>query len=597
VSLGHRRLSILDLTPAGRNPLCNEDGSVWVVHNGEVYNFRELREELEDCGHTFRSLTDTEVIVHAYEEWGTDCVERLNGMFAFAVWDAPRRRLLLARDRLGIKPLYFVERHGRFAFASEVKALLECPLVERGVDPQALFHYLGYEFVPGSRTMFAGVCRLPPGHKLVIEPGSEARVERYWDFSFHPKSELSRTEAEAHLRDLLRRSVERRLQADVPIGVFLSGGLDSSTLVALMAERMDEAIPTFTIAYPDASFSELPYAKVVAERFHTDHQVLMIEGLTPETLKRAVWQLDEPMTDLSAVPFYLICEKARRHVTVALSGEGGDESLAGYDRFKASRMERMLRFAPLSLRKSLVHPFVHALSDRPQKKGAVNSLKRFVEGCELPADGGAMRWQYFLRPEHVTQLFRPEFLRAVETGPFSPMHPVTARTDAVDPLDREIYEDLTFTMPESVLMKVDKMSMAHALEVRVPFLDHELIEFLATLPPSWKLDGFETKAILRSALSGILPPEIARRGKQGYSLPVKNWLRGEMRDLLVSSLESSVLVREHLQLEFVRQLIDEHMARRANHNHILWALLNAALWHERFIEERALPDAVAEAAP
>jgi len=516
-------------------------------------------------------------------------------MFAFCVWDAPRRRLLLARDRIGIKPLYYAAEGGRFAFASEAKALLECPMVERTVDRQALFHYLGYEFAPGSQTMFAGIHKLPPAHRLIFELGSEPRVERYWDLSFQPKTELSRTEAEARMRELLRQSVERRLQADVPVGVFLSGGLDSSTLVALMAERMDEQIPTFTIAYPDASFSELPYAEVVAREFNIDHQVLMIEGLTPATIQRVVWQLDEPMTDLSAMPFFLICEQARRQVTVALSGEGCDEALAGYDRFKASRLDRALRFIPASLRRGMIHPLVHALSDRPEKKGAVNMLKRFVEGCELPPDGGAMRWQYFLRPEHVPLLFRPEFLEAVDTEPFAPMRSVTARCDARDALDREIYEDLAFTMPESLLMKVDKMSMAHGLEVRVPFLDHELVEFFASLPPIWKLDGFETKAIMRTAFADILPREIVGRGKQGYSLPVKNWLREEMRGFLSETLERSLLVREHLHVEFVRQLIDEHMARSANHNHILWALLNAALWHERFIEGLE-PPVAAEAA-
>jgi asparagine synthase (glutamine-hydrolysing) len=595
VSLGHRRLSILDLSRAGRNPLPNEDRTVWVLHNGEVYNYRELRKALEERGHAFRSHTDTEVIVHAYEEWGDDCVERLTGMYAFCVWDAPRRRLLLVRDRLGIKPLYYLVRDGRLAFASEIKALLECPLAERAVDRQALFHYLGYEFVPGPRTMFAGIRKLPPGHRLVLELGREPRVERYWDVSFEPKTGLTRPEAEAHLRELLGRVVERHLQSDVPLGVFLSGGLDSSTLVALMAERSETPIPSFTIAYPDASFSEVPYAEIVAKRFRLDHRLLTIEGLTPATLQRAVWHLDEPMTDLSTVPFYLICEQARRHATVAVSGEGGDESLAGYDRFVASRIERALRVVPLALRRRLVHPFVHALSDRPEKKGAVNLLKRFVEGCELPPDGGAMRWQYFLRPEHVEPLFAPDLLAEVERAPFAPMHPATARCDARHPLDREIYEDLAFTLPDSVLMKVDKMSMAHALEVRVPFLDHEFVEFLAALPPSWKLRRLETKAILRTALADLLPPEILRRGKQGYSLPVKNWLREDMRGFLVDCLERSVLIREHLRIDFVRRLVEEHMALRANHNHVLWALLNASLWHERFVEERSRPEA-AEAA-
>jgi asparagine synthase (glutamine-hydrolysing) len=583
-SIGHRRLSILDLSPAGHNPMPNEDGSVQVVHNGEIYNYRDLRKELEQLGHRFRSHTDTEVIVHAYEEWGPACVERFLGMFAFCVHDVARGRLFLARDRLGVKPLYYAARSGRFAFASEIKALLECPLVPREVDPQALFHYLGFEFVPAERTLFAGVRKLPPGHRLLVERDGVPRIERWWDVSFEPKAELSRPDAEARLRELLRVAVERRLQADVPVGVFLSGGIDSSTLVALMAERMTDPIPTFTIAYADESFSELPYAEIVARRFRLDHHVLHVDPVTPEVLEHAVWILDEPMTDLSAVPFYLICQRARREVTVALSGEGGDESFAGYDRFRASRLERRLGFLPRGLRRRALHPLVHALSDRPEKKGPVNMLKRFVEGSELPEEGGAMRWQYFLAPRLVSRLFRPEVLARIDVAPFAPMRPHAARCDARDPLDREIYLDLAFTMPDSVLMKVDKMSMAHALEVRVPFLDHELVEFVASLPPAWKLDGLETKAILRTALRGLLPPEILGRGKQGYSLPVKNWLREEMRGYLEAVLRRSKLVREFLEPAFVDELMGEHVARRANHNHLLWALLNAALWHERFIE-------------
>jgi len=583
ITLGHRRLSIIDLSEQGRQPMTNEDGSLQLVFNGEIYNFVELRETLIKQGHRFSSQADSEVILHGYEEWGDDCLQHLRGMFALALWDRNQQRLLVARDRLGIKPLYYYHRAGRFAFASEIKGLLAIPEIPREVNRQALYDYLGYEFVPSPATMFAGIYKLPPGHLLEFSQG-RLDVRPYWDLTF-TSNWTAPDEAVEALRDLLRDTVRLHLISDVPLGVFLSGGLDSSTLVALMRSLGVTPLRTFSIGYPDPSFSELPYAQMVAERFETDHQVLMIPEVTSEDLEAAVWHLDEPMTDLSALPLFLVCREARKHVTVCLSGEGGDEIFAGYDRFRASKFDHYYRRLPEWLREKIIYRALERLPDQPQKKGAINVLKRFIEGSHLPLEGGHLRWQYFGSPDWEKFLFKEEFRQAVSMDPFGPIRAHQDRCPATDRLNREIYLDLKFVMPDSVLMKVDKMSMAHALEIRVPFLDHRVVEFAAGLPSDWKLKGFETKAIFRKALKGLLPETIVGRGKQGYSLPIKNLLREGLKEYMVARLNESPIIRETMHLPFLNRLIRDHLDRVQNYNHLLWALINLSVWHQKFFEQ------------
>jgi asparagine synthase (glutamine-hydrolysing) len=587
ISLAHRRLSIIDLSDHGRQPMFNEDRSVALVFNGEIYNFQELRDELLAKGHTFASRSDSEVIVHAYEEYGAGCLQRLRGMFAFAIWDRSRRSLLLARDRIGIKPLYFYERGGRLAFASEIKALLEDPAVPRTLNHQAFYDYLGFEFVPAPDTFFEGISKLPAGHCLEWRDG-RAEVRPYWDLTFDSAA-CPRTydEAVERLRALLEEAVSSHLISDVPLGVFLSGGLDSSAIVAMMRRHITGPLRTFTVGYADKTFSELDYAKRVADTFQTEHHVLMLDDVTPEIVERGLWHLDEPMTDLSAIPLYLACREARKHITVCLSGEGGDEIFAGYDRYKASRIDGWYRrCVPGAVRRGLVGPLVTGLRDRPQKKGAVNFLKRFIEGSLLPTEGEHLRWQYFLNPDIAQRLFTPAFQHTLRMEPFRLVRAYSARCKTGDRLNRELYLDTRFMMTDSVLMKVDKMSMAHALEVRVPLLDHAFVEFNATLPGEWKLKGLTTKRIFRSALEGILPHDIVHRGKQGYSLPVKNLLRGRMKDYMVHLLNDSPLLREHCDMTFINRLIREHVCLTHNHNHVLWGLMNVAIWHNTFLTPR-----------
>ncbi len=583
ISLGHRRLSIIDLSDHGRQPMQNEDGNVQLAFNGEIYNYRDLRPALEQKGHVFASDTDSEVIIHAYEEYGADCLGKLRGMFAFAIWDATKQRLFVARDRIGIKPLYYYYHAGQLIFASEIKSILENPSVPRDLNHQALYDYIGFEFVPAPATMFRNIMKLPAGHHLTHEKG-DIRIERYWDLSLAPsRNPISYDDAIEQQRELLDHAVKSHLMSDVPLGVFLSGGLDSSALVAMMRRHITGRLQTFTIGYKDKTFGELPYAQQVADVFETDHQVLMIDDdLKPDYVERALWHLDEPMTDLSSVPLFLVCEQAKKHVTVCLSGEGGDESYAGYDRFKASRLNRMFSVIPGPLRRQIISPLVGALPDQAQKKGAINMLKRFVEGSTLPAEGHHLRWQYFTNAKQDAELFNADFKDKAEFDTFRLLRPYLERCDADDIVNREIYLDMRFMMPDSVLMKVDKMSMASSLEVRVPLLDHVLVEFIASLPGSWKLKGMRTKHVFRSALEGMLPDNIVNRGKQGYSLPVKHLLRGQLKDYMIDLFDQSDIIKNTIEPRTLKRLIDEHLTMRHNHNHVLWALMNTAIWQRRF---------------
>jgi len=583
VSLGHRRLSIIDLSENGRQPMFNEDGSVVLVFNGEIYNFVELRDELKAKGHVFSSRSDSEVIIHAYEEWGLESIGRLRGMFGYALYDLKNRRLLLVRDRIGIKPIYYRYDKGRFSFASEIKAILEDPNVERRVNYQALYDYLGFEFVPSPQTMFDGIHKLPAGHYLLLEE-DRISVEQYWDLSLKPDESIkSFADAVDKMREHLDYAVRSHLVSDVPLGVFLSGGLDSSCIVALMRKHISGSLKTFTIGYEDETFSELDYAEIVAKHCDTDHRVLMLDTLRPEYVEQTLYHLDEPMTDLSTVPLYLLCKQAREHVTVCLSGEGADESFAGYDRFKASRLNRWFNIMPGFIRREVIGSLVGKLPDQPQKKGAINMLKRFVEGSNLDSGGEHLRWQYFLNRKLEDNLFGDSLKRAVNLDPFWQVRKYSDRCDAGDDaLNREIYLDMRFMMTDSVLMKVDRMSMASSLEIRVPLLDHVLVEYMASLPGNWKLNKLTTKYIFRSALEGMLPEKVVYRGKQGYSLPVKHLLRGDLHDYMIELLHDSSLIREQMDVSYIDTLIDEHCSMKQNHNHILWALINIAIWHNRF---------------
>jgi asparagine synthase (glutamine-hydrolysing) len=584
VTLGHRRLSIIDLTEAGRQPMANEDGTIQVVFNGEIYNYEEIKADLEAKGHVFRGHCDTEVIVHGYEEYGFDIVHKFIGMFAFALWDAKKKRLWLVRDRIGIKPLYYYFKNGRLVFGSEIKCILEDPQVPRQVNHAALYAYLGFEFVPAPQTAFEGIHKIPAGHWAVLENG-QFRVEEYWDLKM-PERGVVRSEGEMveRIRELIDDAVRLRLISDVPLGAFLSGGLDSSTIVAMMAKHWPGKVKTFTIGFPDKTFSELDYAQTVADHFGTEHRVLIIDEMDEASVEKSIWHLDEPMTDLSSIPLMFICQKAKEYVTVCLSGEGGDEVFVGYDRFKAAKIAGFFNVLPKWFRHGLVGKWAKGLEDRPEKKGPVNMFKRFVEGSLLPEEAMHLRWQYFMDPRLEEHLFTPGYKAQVPFDPFARVREYNAKCTSKDRVNQQAYLDTRFMMTDSVLMKADKMSMASALEIRVPLLDHRLVEYVGTIPGNQKLRGMTTKYIFRKALEGILPKEIIWRGKQGYSLPVKNLLRTQLKDFMVALLHESPLIREDFDVAFVDRLIDEHLSMKQNHNHVLWGLMNIAIWHRRFFK-------------
>ncbi len=581
-SLGNARLSILDLSARGNQPMSGSDGKKWIVYNGEVYNFPQIKKELQSKGYKFNSNTDTEVVLKSYEEYGTKCLEKFNGMFAFAIWDEEKKELFLARDRIGIKPLYYYFKDGKFIFGSEIKSILEADSIKKEINMQSMYYYLGYEFVPAPETMFKNIYKLRQGHYAIFKNG-DLKITKYWDLKFKPEI-TDEYEAMDRIFNTLEASVKRRLISDVPLGVFLSGGLDSSTVVGFVSRLYPKKVQTFSIGYRDKTFSELPYAKIVSDFFGTEHNVLMIDSISPDEIEKSLYHLDEPMTDLSTIPFYLICHKAREKVKVCLSGEGGDEMFLGYDRLKAARMNRYYNIFPSFFRKKIVAPLILKLPDQPQKKGAINILKRFIEGTLYPEEVGAMRWQYFLNSKIEQNIFNESARSQISFNPFDPIYYFSRSCNSDLWIDKDTYVDIKLTMTDSVLMKVDKMSMATSLEVRVPFLDHELAELCASIPANLKLHKFTTKYILRKTLKkyDFLPKNIIYRGKQGYSLPIKNWLREELKDYMIDLLKNSPIIKENFNNPYISDLIKEHLELKHNHNHILWALINLSLWYKKF---------------
>ena len=577
VSLGHTRLSIIDLSENGRQPMSNETGTVWVVYNGEIYNHRELRQFLEKKGHVFRSGSDTEVIVHAYEQFGTEFVSRLTGMFGLAVWDTSNNRLILARDRLGLKPVYYYYRDGKFVFASEIKSILCDSSVRREINPQALFDLVGYEFVPAPNTLLKNTFKLMPGCLLIFENNGPPRITRYWNLEekdIDPSGEA--------LLELLSGVSGEHLMSDVPLGAFLSGGIDSSTIVHFLSSAIDTQLRTFSLGYRESTFSEFQYAKKVSDYYNTQHRELMIRPVDINVIDKSIWHLDEPNTDPSNMPFMLICEQASRFVKVCLSGDGGDELLMGYDRFRASKASYLMDKIPIPFRRWLYQSAIDTLPDDDQKKGFRNILKRFLQGAVLEPHGEHIRWQYFLNPGHHEMLFKADLLDQVDADYF---RPVRMLADGAPPERgrREQFYELQTILPDSVLMKVDKMSMAFGLEIRPPFLDHRVVEYCYSLPTAMKLKGFNTKWLLKKAMKNLLPDGIAYRKKQGFSFPMKNWMRGELKDLFWSELSGSSFLAEYFNTQFIARIWQEHQRKVQNHSHVLWNLLNISLWAKLYM--------------
>ena len=581
VGLGMRRLSIIDLA-GGQQPIYNEAGDMAIVFNGEIYNHRSLRTELQARGHVFRTQADTEVILHAYEEYGVDCPKKLNGMFGLAIWDSGRQRLFLARDRLGVKPLHYYLDDDLFVFGSEIKSLLQYSGVARRVNAKALDNFLTFEYIPSPLSIFDRIAKLPQGHYLLLEAG-RITIKPYWQLGYRAdqRDEGSLTE---EFLSLFHDAVKIRLMSEVPLGAFLSGGLDSSSIVAMMARSSNRPVKTFSIGFSDSTYNELPYARAVAQHFSTEHYE---EIITPDAVRlteRIVGQLDEPFGDFSVFPTLMVSEMARKGVTVILSGDGGDELLAGYDTYLADRLARRVARLPLWLRRNVLEPAVFSWPPTEKKKGLINKSRRFLEGMRLPAALQHARWMIFLQQAEKERLYSPEFRSSLkDQDPYDFILEKFSACGSSSALDQQQYTDIMTYLVDDILVKVDRMSMLVSLEARTPFLDYRLVEFCATLPPSMRLAGRQTKYILKKAMHGILPEMILHRGKEGFSIPIKQWMKRELRPMMEEYLsERRLRDSGEFQPGYIQRLMQEHLDGRENHSHRLWALMMYQMWRERF---------------
>jgi len=598
VGLGHRRLSIIDLRPEGRQPMANEDGSVRIVFNGEIYNFKEHREWLLSRGHRFKSRTDTEVIIHLYEEMGVECLKLLRGMFAFAIWDEGKRLLFIARDRLGKKPLYYRFDECRFMFASEIKALLAHPSVGAEPDPAAINHYLAFGYVPGTQSAFKGIQKLPPAHYLTLCQG-RIETHRYWRVHYLPKFEIDEREACEQIIQRLKEAVRLRMISDVPLGAFLSGGIDSSAVVAMMAQLSSKPVKTFSIGFNEPRYDERNYAREIARRFETEHYEFTVLPDTIDVLDKLVWHYDEPYADSSALPTYYLCKLAREHVTVALNGDAGDENFAGYPKYLMNAIAERARRSPAWARRTtgLVAALGATLFSPDQmiaKK--LRALKYTLE--TEPVLGVAQRMMNF-NAQGRRMLYSIDFAATVNQGaPEEMISELYYQTDADNVVDRSLGIDLSLYLPYDLLVKVDVASMAVGLEARSPMVDHEFVEFVARLPHRFKISGLTLKAIFKKALKGLLPKNILGRPKMGFGVPLDYWFRGELRDYIRDILLSQRhLERGYFRREAVEKLVENHVTGRVNAQYSIWNLLMLELWHRAQIDASVGADQTAQLHP
>ena len=582
VVLGMRRLSIIDLA-TGRQPMSNEDGTIWIIFNGEIYNHRELRQDLIKYGHVFSTHSDTETIVHLYEEEGERCVERLRGMFAFAIWDQRDHTLFIARDRVGKKPLHYAFVSETLIFGSEIKSLLQHPAIERKVNPNAISDFLSFGYVPDPATAFQNILRLPPGFALTLKNG-HLRVYPYWDFNYSGQSVHNPARGEgdyvAQLRELIAESVRLRLESDVPLGAFLSGGIDSTTVVAMMAREMGRPVKTFSIGFSESDYDELAYARTAARHFHTDHHEFVVTPDVCKLVEEIVWHHDEPFADVSSIPTYVVSKMAREHVTVVLSGDGGDELFGGYERYLVDDRRRGFDCIPSVIRKGLLR------LSRCLPQSAYG--KNFLRNASLAAPARYVDSLCYFSEDAKHALLSDETRSGLgnynSADAFANLIAVPA---SPDPLDHLLYLDSKTYLPGDILTKVDRMTMAHSIEARAPLLDHKLIEFVQSIPAGLKLRGRETKSILKKAVAGLIPEEIINRPKQGFGVPIRKWFNGELRELLHDTLtDKQTRERGLLNQRAVLAVLEEHRRGRRDNAFHLWGLLTLELWHRGFIDRR-----------
>lgn len=581
VGLGIRRLAIIDVK-GGDQPISNEDDTLWVVLNGEIYNHPELRADLVKRGHVLKTRTDTECVLHYYEDEGDQCVQRLRGMFAFALWDTKRRRLLLVRDRLGKKPIHYAVQDGNLYFCSELEPLVKVLPHKPEVDLEGLDLYLGLQYVPEPRTVYRGVFKLPAAHLLVWERG-QLSVRRYWDFSYTPKLNGSEPELAVELRERLREAVKMRLISEVPLGAHLSGGIDSSIVVALMAELSDAPVKTFSVGFEEEAFSELKLARAVAGRYATEHHEYVLHyGDLPDTLELLCHHFGEPFADASAIPLFLLSRLTRETVTVALNGDGGDEDFAGYQRYSLDRLANWYSRLPAVFTRKLVPALAGRLSDDsvgPTGRSIVDGIKRLEQVAEIDARASILRWGSYFSPRQRQALWKDELWSEFAGDDAQALIVAEFERASASFLDRTLYADTHTYLPGDLLVKADRMTMAASLEGRSPFLDQELVSWTARLPDSMKLRGREGKHLLRKAFADHLPREVLAHPKQGFGIPLAAWFRGPLADWsrgLLTAADSPL--HDWFEVASIKRYLDEHMAGRVNHGKRLYALSMLAVW-------------------
>lgn len=585
LGLGHRRLSIIDLA-GGRQPMTNEDRTVWIVFNGEIYNFGELQDELIKKGHTFQTRSDTEVIVHLYEEQGEKCFQYLRGMFAIAIWDQRDQKLLLARDRVGEKPLFYFYDGSRFIFASEMKALLQVPDIPKEIDLEALSDYFSFLYIPVPRSIFKSIRKLRPGHYMVVSNGNIREVE-YWDIHFAQTFERTEKEWCERILDVYREAVRGQLVSDVPLGAFLSGGVDSSSVVALMSELTGKPVITSSIGFDEKEFNELDYAREVVARFHTNHHEEIVRPDAAGIIEKLVWHYDEPFADSSAVPTYYVSKVARKYVTVALSGDGGDENFAGYRRYYFDKRENRLRaILPLSIRRPLFGTLAALYPKADWAPRIFRGKATFESLACSPLEGYFLSMSAF-RPKMKEKLFHPEVKKKLAGyDSLEVFRYYYHKADTEDPLSRIQYLDIKTYLTDDILVKVDRASMANSLEVRVPLLDYKFMELVATIPSSLKLRGRIGKYIFKKALEGILPDQILNRKKMGFAVPLAHWFRTDLKDMAYEAIFAHK-EDDLLDKATIAQIWREHQKGLRDHATELWALLMFRIWQQKFVTDHS----------
>lgn len=587
IALGARRLSIIDVVK-GSQPVCNEEKNIWVAFNGEIYNFKELRDELKELGHQFISGSDTEVIVHSYEEWGEEFVQKYRGMFAFALWDGILKKLILVRDRIGIKPLYYtLLSDGTIVFGSEIKAILKYPKVKKEIELKALDCFLTLEYIIAPLSIFKNIYKLPQGHYLIYQSGN-ITIKGYWELIDRTlaikEKRVSIKEQKEKLISLLHESVKYRLISDVPLGAFLSGGIDSSSVVSMMYLEGVKPIKTFSIGFTDQSYNELKYAKTVSNYFSTEHYEQIIKPNAIELVNSLIYYLDEPLGDYSIFPTYLVSALARKYVKVALSGDGGDELFAGYEHYKAQKISKLYDSLPNFIKKYFFQYLSDKIPPSPKKKGLINMFKRYIEGTKKLPYLYHYRWCIFINELEKNELYTKEFKNLLNDFSFFDLiMPHLKISNNLDEINRELYLDLKTYLVDDILVKVDRMSMATSLEARVPLLDHKFVEWAMSIDGSLKLKEFTSKWILKKAMEKYLPKEIIYRRKEGFSIPIKNWLRNELKELMQEILNKDVINNGGLfNYSYIEKLKNEHLSGDYDRSHKLWALIIFHLWRKQF---------------